>query len=111
MTTSIIMGLPICHHPREAEAEVGAEVIPTLLIIMVMKTITITTAMTTTITGVATMTRTTATMTSRGLGEDEEEGEESVVVPVRPGAVVPSHQGVDWASPSEEALEQAAEVN
>lgn len=111
MMNTIITGLPTWHHQREAEAEAGMEVILTLLTITAMKTITITTDTTTTITGVATMIRTTAMMTSRGLGEDEEEGEESVVVPVRPGAAVPSHQGADWASPSEEALEQAAEVN
>ena len=111
MMNTIIMGLLTCHHPQEAGAEVAVEVILTLLTITAMKTITITTDMTTTTTGVAMMTRTTAMMTSKGLGEDEEEGEESVVVPVRPGAVVLPHQGADWVFPSEGALEQAAEVN
>lgn len=110
MMNTIITGLPTCHHPREAGAEAGGEVTPTPLTIMAMKTIMITTDTTTTTTGAAMMTRTTAMMTSRGLGEDEEAGEESVVVLVRPGAVVLSHQGADWASPSEEALERA-EVN
>lgn len=105
-----ITGLPTCHHPREAEAAAGGEVILTLLTIMAMKTITITMDTTTTTTGAATMTRTTATMTSRGPGEEEERGEEFVAVPVRPGAADPSHQEAEWASPSEEALEQA-EVN
>lgn len=110
MMNTITTGLPTCHHQQEAEAEAGAGVILTLLTITAMKTITITTDTTTTITGVAMMTRTTATMTSRGLGEEEEEGEESAAVPVRPGAAVLSHQGADWASLSEEDLEQAAEV-
>lgn len=107
MMNTIITGLPTCHHPREAGAEPGGEVILTLQTITAMKTITITTDTTTTITGAATMTRTTATMTSRGVGEDEEGGEESVAVPVRPGAAAPSHRGAEWVSPSEEALEQA----
>ncbi|TNN80155.1 Heterogeneous nuclear ribonucleoprotein Q [Liparis tanakae] len=42
-----------------------------------------------------------------GLGEYEELGEQSVVVPVRPGAAVASHREAEWASPSEVALEQA----
>lgn len=104
---TIITGLPTCHHPREAEAEAVGEVIRTLLTITAMKTITITMDTTTTTTGAATMTRTTATMTSSSLGEDEEGGEESAAVPVRPGAAAPSHRGVEWVSPSEEALEQA----
>lgn len=110
MMNTIITGLPTCHHPREAEAVAGGEVILTLPTITAMKTITITMDTTTTTTGAATMTRTTATTTSRGLGEDGERGEESVAVPVRPGAAVPSHRGAEWASPNEEALEQA-EVN
>lgn len=110
MMNTIITGRPTCHHPREAEAEAGGEVILTPLTIMPTKTITITMDTTTTTTGVATMTRTTGMMTSRGLGEYEERGEESVVVPVRPGAAVASHRGAEWDSPSEEALEQA-EVN
>lgn len=107
---TIITGLPICHHPQEAEAAVDEEVILTLPTIMAMKTITITMDTTTTTTGAAMMIRTTAMTTSKALEEDEEGGEESVAVPVRPGAAVPSHRGADWASPSEEALEQA-EVN
>ena len=31
-----------------------------------------------------------------------------MAAPVRPGAAVESHRGAEWASPSEEALEQAA---
>lgn len=111
MMNTIITGLHTCHRRREVEGEAGGAVIVTLLTIMAMKTITITMDTTTTTTGVATMTHTTATMTSRGLGGDEEGGEESVAVPVRPGAAVPSHQGADWASPSEEALEQAEQGN
>lgn len=110
MMNTITTGLPTCHHLHEAEAEEGEEVILTLLIIMAMKTIMITMDTITTTTGADTMTRTTATKTSRGPGEDEERGEESVVVPVRLEAVVLSHRGAGWVSPSEEALEQA-EVN
>lgn len=108
---TIITGLPTCHHRREVEAEVDGAVILTLLTIMAMKTITITTDTTTTTTGAATMTRTMAMMISKGLGEDEEGGEESVVVPVRPGAAALLHRGADWAFPSEEALEQAEQGN
>lgn len=104
---TITTGLPICHHPQEAEDVAVGEVIPTLLTITAMKTITITMDTITTTTGEATMTHTMAMMTSKGLEEDEEWGEESVVVPVRPGAAVASHRGAEWASPSEEALEQA----
>lgn len=111
MMNTIIMGLPTFHHQREAGAAAGVVVILTPLTITVMKTITITTDMSTTITGAATKTRTMAMMTSRRLGEDEEEEVESAVVPARTGAVAPSHQGVDWAFPRGEALEQAAEVN
>jgi len=107
MMNTIITGLPTCPHPREAEAEVGGEVILTPLTIMAMKTITITMDTTTTTTGAVTRTRTTGTMTSRGLGEYEELGEESVVVPVRPGSAVASHREAEWASPSEVALERA----
>lgn len=71
MMNTIIMGLPTCRHPHEAEAEVGGGVILTLLTITAMKTIMITMDTTTTTTGAATMTHTMATMTSRGLGEDE----------------------------------------
>lgn len=111
MMNTIIMGLPTCHHPQEAEAEVGGEVIRTPLTITAMKTITITTDTTTTTTGAAMRTRTMAMTTSRGPGEYEERGEESVEVPVRPGAVVESHRGAEWASPSEGALEQAEQGN
>lgn len=104
---TITTGLPTCHHPREAEDVAGGEVIPTLLIITAMKTIMITTDTITTTTGEAMMTRIMATTTSRGLGEGEEWGEEFAAAPVRPGAAVASHRGAEWASPSEEALEQA----
>lgn len=107
MMNTIITVLLTCPHPREAEAEAGGEVILTPLTITAMKTITITMDTTTTTTGEVTMTRTTGMMTSRGLGEYEAQGEECAVVPVRPGAAVVSHRGAGWASPSEEALEQA----
>lgn len=108
--STIIMGLPTCHHPQEAEAEEAAEATPTPLTITAMKTITITTDTTTTTTGAATMTRTLATTTSRGPGEDEEGGAACAAAPVRPEAAALSHQGPDWASPNEAAQEQA-EVN
>ena len=107
MMNTITMGLPTCHHPQEAEEEVGVEVILTLTIITAMKTITITMDMITTTTGAVMMTRTMDMRTSRGLREDEEQGEESVEVPVRPGAVVLSHRGAEWVLPSEGALEQS----
>lgn len=107
MMNTIITGLHTCRHPREAEAGAAGEVILTLLTITAMKTITITMDTITTTTEAATMTRTMATMTSSSLGEDEEGGEESVAVPVRPGAAAPSHRGAEWVSPSEEALGQA----
>lgn len=110
MTNTIITAHLTCHHPLEAEAGERAGVMPTLLIITAMKIITVTTDTTTTITAVATTTRTMSTMTSRGLGEDEGEGEDSVAPPVKTRAEVPRHLGADWVSPSEEALEQAAEA-
>lgn len=109
MMITIITVPPTCHHQQEAEDEAVEEVILIRLIIMDMKTITITMDIITTTTGAATMTRTMAMRTSKHLGEEEEQ-EESVVVPIRPGAVVLSPQGVEWASPNEEASEQS-EVN
>lgn len=110
MTNTIITAHLTCHHPPEAEAGACAGVMPTLLIITAMKIITVTTDTTTTITAVAMTTRTTSTMTSRGLGEDEEDGEDFVVAPVKTRAEVLLPLGADWVSPSEEALEQAAEA-
>lgn len=110
MTNTIITAHLTCLHPPEAGVGEHAGVMPTLLIITAMKIITVTTATTTTITAVATTTRTTSTMTSRGLEEDEEEGEDSAAPPVKTRAEVPLHLGADWVSPSEEALEQAAEA-
>lgn len=110
MMITIITVPPTCHHQQEVEDEAVGEVILIRLIIMAMKTITITMDIITTTTGAATMTRTMAMRTSRHLGEEEEQEEDSVAVPIRPGAVVLSHQGVEWASPNEEASEQS-EVN
>ena len=110
MRNTLITGPPTCHHPRGAEAEAAGEVILTPLTTTATKTITITMDTTTTTTGAATMTRTTATTSTRGPGEYEERGGESAAAPVRPGAAVASHRGAEWASPSEEALEQT-EVN
>lgn len=111
MMNTIITAPLTCPHPREAEAGEHAGVTPTLLIITAMKIITVTTDTTTTITAVATTTRTTSMMTSRELGEDEEGGEDSVAPPVKTKAEVQRHLGADWGSPSEEALEQAAEAS
>lgn len=110
MMNTIITAHLTCHRPPEAEAGERAEVTPTLPIITAMKIITVTTDTTTTITAVATTTRTTSMMTSKGLGEDEEGGEDSAAPPVKTRAEVPCHLGADWVSPSEEALEQAAEA-
>lgn len=111
MMNTIITAPLTCPHPREAEAGERAGVTSTLPIITAMKIITVTTDTTTTITAVATTTPTTSTMTSRELGEDEEEGEDSAAPPVKTRAEAPHHPGADWVSPSEEALERAAEAS
>lgn len=110
MMNIIITARLTCHHPPEAGAGEPAGVTPTLPIITAMKIITVTTDTTTTITVAATTTRTTSTMTSRGPGEDEEDGEDCVAPPVKTRAEVPRPLEADWVSPSEEALEQAAEA-
>lgn len=104
---TIITGHLTCRHPQEAEEEVGGAAILTLLITTAMKIITITMDMITTTTGAATKTPTTAMTTTKGLCEEEEPEEAFVEVPVRPEAVVLSHQGADWASPNAEALDQS----
>lgn len=104
------MGPLTCHHPREAEVEVGGAAILTLTTFTAMKTITISTVMITTTTGGVMMTHTMATRTSRGLGEDGEP-EESAEVLIRPEAAVLSHRGGGWAFPRGELSEQSEVKN